>query len=226
MTDTQLMLLDNIAYFSNISQRYTEKNRQYTIADLVQDYKNGNLNNTLAQVSGDDFDRIISYIEADEELMNLTFTSVSPNDDGTTGFCLQDSYNNLYVIFAGDYAYSKSWVDNFIGGVEESTDEQEAALKYYMSCIDSAEIVGNIYVSGHSKGGNLAQYVTLMANGKYAVDYCLSYDGQGFSNSFMKKYAAEIEQNGSKITSISANYDYVHCVLRGLLFSGCWSSVG
>ena len=43
MTNAQLMLLDNIAYFSNISQKYTESNKQYTIADFVQDYKDGNL---------------------------------------------------------------------------------------------------------------------------------------------------------------------------------------
>lgn len=30
----------------------------------------------------------------------------------------------------------------------------------------------------------------------------------------MSKYADEIAANGSKITSISANYDFVHCVLN------------
>ena len=151
---------------------------------------------------------------AKTSLMDLQVINVSSTDSGTHGFCVKDSENNITVIYSGDYAYSDSWVDNFVGAVKEDSNEQENALIFFEDCMKKAEEygdVGNVTVSGHSKGGNLAQYVTILSED---VDYCLSYDGQGFSDQFISYYADKIAANGSKITSISANYDFVHCALN------------
>lgn len=52
----------------------------------------------------------------------------------------------------------------------------------------------NIVVSGHSKGGNLAEYVALLSDN---VVRAISYDGQGFSNDFYEKHR-NINRNKSK----------------------------
>ena len=73
----------------------------------------------------------------------------------------------------------------------------------------------NIYVTGHSKGGNKAQYVTLMSNHANLVDECHSFDGQGFSDeaiqSFKEKYGEEGYQEVlKKMYGYNGANDYVN----------------
>ena len=91
-----------------------------------------------AVVLGDDFDKVISYIEKNPSLMNLQIINVSSTESGTHGFCVKDSNNNISVIYAGDYSYSNSWVDNFVGAVEEDSTEQDNALTFFNDCINKA----------------------------------------------------------------------------------------
>ena len=206
--------MDNIAYFAELSDQFAKDPNGFKVSTIVQGYKNGVYSIPIDIVASDDFDKIISYVESNPSLMELEIINVSKTDSGTHGFCVKDSDNNVTVIYSGDYSYSDSWVDNFVGAVQEDSTEQENALTFFEESMEIAKSMGevsNVTVSGHSKGGNLAQYVTIRSDD---VDYCLSYDGQGFSDVFMEKYAPQIAANGSKITSISANYDFVHCVLN------------
>lgn len=41
-------------------------------------------------------------------------------------------------------------------------------------------------MSGHSKGGNKAQYVTMFSQNRDVIDTCVALDGQGFSDSAME----------------------------------------
>ncbi|MBP3415504.1 MAG: DUF2974 domain-containing protein, partial [Clostridia bacterium] len=66
-------------------------------------------------------------------------------------------------------------------------------------------------VSGHSKGGNEAQYVTIVTD---RIKRCVSYDGQGFSKKFLEKFAELIKKRAHKIISISNSWDYVNCLLH------------
>lgn len=214
MENNELILLDNIAYFDQLYDEYSKNPNGFTVGSIVEGYKSGVYSTPIDMVASNDFDKVISYIENNPSLMDLQVINVSSTESGTHGFCVKDSNNNISVIYSGDYSYSDSWVDNFVGAVQEDSTEQDNALTFFNECLDKAKefgVVGEVNVSGHSKGGNLAQYVTIVSG---MVDNCLSYDGQGFSDAFMQKYVDEIAQNGSKITSISANYDYIHCVLN------------
>ena len=42
----------------------------------------------------------------------------------------------------------------------------------------------DITVTGHSKGGNMSQYATVMCSGQ--VSKCISFDGQGFNKDFIE----------------------------------------
>ena len=66
-------------------------------------------------------------------------------------------------------------------------------------------------MTGHSKGGNKAKYITLLDD---SVDRCVSFDGQGFSDEFMEKYEDQIAQNQHKIENNNVDYDYVNLLLN------------
>lgn len=96
--------------------------------------------------------------------------------------------------------------DNGEGAYTSVTNEQFEALKF----INNLNY-DNITVSGHSKGGNKAQYVTILSS---KIKKCVSVNGQGFSNSFLESYREEINKNQSKIVCINAEYDYVSCLFN------------
>lgn len=100
------------------------------------------------------------------------------------------------------------WHDNGQRGYLSDTDQQKAALKY----IESLPY-NNITVTGHSKGGNKAQYVTILSD---KVVRCLSLDGSGFSKEFIEKYKDRINERADKITSISAEYDCVNILFNSI----------
>ena len=92
---------------------------------------------------------------------------------------------------------------------------QEEALDYMETLKKSGvfEKYDNVYVTGHSKGGNEATLVTMVYSD--VIDRCISGDGQGFSPEFveyMKKTLgperfAEIQD---KMYGFHANNDYVN----------------
>lgn len=66
----------------------------------------------------------------------------------------------------------------------------------------------NIYVSGHSKGGNKAQYVGVLRGSE--IEHVYSFDGQGFSRAFVNRYQDEIDIYADKITNICNEFDYIN----------------
>ena len=92
---------------------------------------------------------------------------------------------------------------------------QEEALDYMESLKKSGvfEKYDNVYVTGHSKGGNEATLVTMVYSD--VIDRCLSGDGQGFSPEFveyMKKTLGpeEFAKIQDKMYGFHANNDYVN----------------
>ena len=77
--------------------------------------------------------------------------------------------------------------------------------------VNSLSMHTKITVSGHSKGGNKAQFITIHSP---LVDRCFSFNGQGFSpeaiNSLKKEYGFQFDKQKKKIISISSENDYVN----------------
>lgn len=97
------------------------------------------------------------------------------------------------------------WHDNGVGAYTAVTPQQEEALKWIEGLSYSS-----VTVTGHSKGGNKAQFVAIMSD---KVDRCVSFDGQGFSMEFMAQNRDRILENSSKITCIADKYDFVNCLM-------------
>ena len=119
--------------------------------------------------------------------------------------CTFERDDQVYISFRGTPA--RSWLDNAKAFVEDlytavgiarteikvdtelkryTSPMQEEALDYMESLKKSGvfEKYGNVYVTGHSKGGNEATLVTMIYSD--VIDRCISGDGQGFSPEFVR----------------------------------------
>ncbi|WP_315081288.1 Mbeg1-like protein [uncultured Clostridium sp.] len=150
---------------------------------------------------------VLKQIQENDKLNNLKIDNVEVDNNGVKTACFIDKHDNAYVVFRGTKTIEE-WGDNGEGAYMSDTPEQISALKY----INNLKYT-NITVTGHSKGGNKAKYVTLLSN---KINRCVSFDGQGFSNEFINRYSKEINKNKDKIISINAKYDYVNCLLNSI----------
>ncbi|MBW6409554.1 Mbeg1-like protein [Clostridium weizhouense] len=208
LSDSELLLLSNFIYLN--LDTFKEKSVKKIINDIL--YK-GKLNQAILTngeckevVKKSEWISIIEQIYNDSNLMKLKIEYIETDTNGvkTATFIYKDS---ITVVFRGTKTLHE-WGDNGEGAYKIDTSEQIKALNYINNIPYK-----NIVVTGHSKGGNKAKYVTLLSD---KVNKCISFDGQGFSNEFINKYKNEILKNKNKIISISAKYDYVNCLLNSI----------
>lgn len=137
------------------------------------------------------------------------------NNDYITACTFRDpETNDIYVCFCG--TRDGQWIDDGEALVNENSVMQEEAVKYFDYIYEKyGDYGGKIIVTGHSKGGNEAQYVTL--HSKYAdqIDLCLSYDGQGMSERGVDAIIQEkgqefFDEQCEKMYSICGDSDPVH----------------
>ena len=143
-------------------------------------------------------------------------------------------------IEAGTTFLTTSWKSNTGGAVKSDTGEQLREVEFYEDAVDAArdylsrtadvsygktgdeEKELKITVSGHSAGGNHAEYVTVAYkqssryNKNNDIGECVSFDSQGFSESFFEKYNIEIKDRASKITSYSPTVSIVDPLLQDI----------
>ena len=122
---------------------------------------------------------------------------------------------DVYVAYRG--TGDGRWYDNGDALGSEKSPYQDDALDFFDGEMRRMGVTEetNVYVTGHSKGGNQAQYVTLASEYAGLIDLCISLDGEGFSPeaiAMIRKtrgdefYREQIE----KMYSISGNDDFVN----------------
>ena len=160
-------------------------------------------------------------------------TDYNNKKGGMKSCALTDAKGAVHIIFAGTGA--GEWIDNGEGlsGVPEynlyskydkmgkllyttpvsddyATEQQAEALNWWSKLSAKIDLNVPIIVSGHSKGGNKAQFVAVNSQ---LVTECYSFDGQGFSPEaigMFKAHFSDYETRRSKIYSLSADNDYVN----------------
>ena len=153
-----------------------------------------------------------------EEIGSLKICCQSANmgyDSGTAACTFQSGdKSSYYVVYRG--TGDGEWPDNGLGMTEESTTQQNRALSYFEEVVETLDIgkESQIIVTGHSKGGNKAQFVTMETKYENLVDACYSVDGQGFSetaiNKWKDRYGDEkYDKRREKIYGIHGENDYV-----------------
>lgn len=210
LTDKELLLLSNYMYM-DIS--VTKGNIKDILASL-QDAK-GNIDPSLISASGgiadEDTLTILNEMNAaSDDFKALRVTEVV-NSEGIRGACFENIDGEGTVVFRGTGGGYQSWADNILGGYQKDTAMQKEAA-YFIN--QQCGRYSHLTVAGHSKGGNLAQYVTVMCSDQ--VDRCVSYDGQGHNRNFIMSNSEKVRQARGKITSIFAHNDFVNILLTGI----------
>lgn len=211
LSEEQLLLLANYEYFACSVNKGTI---QENIDKLKRDDGSFDMEKVIAEgatgdiISDEDAVDILKRLEADDRLASLERTRAI-NDGGIRATLYTDSENkNPTLVFRGTGGTYKAWKDNVLGEYEPDTRLQKVAADFVRyECGDYSGIT----VTGHSKGGNLSQYVTVVCGDQ--IDRCISYDGQGFGKNFLKEHEEEISIAKEKIISISGFNDFVNILL-------------
>ncbi len=237
LSNYQLILLDNLIYlgiFEKLKGVKTVENvindllngeiSQYWKDELAEDQSDKN-NPGQCMMKEDEWKEVLRAIEADEVLCSLVISDVvdadSDPDRENTNFraaCFTlkngEEIEETVIVFRGTHG-AYTWNDNGEGAVVSDSNSQKEALDYVNRI--GAKLTTNgtitVTVTGHSKGGNLAQYIAICAN-NLTVDRCVSFDGQGFSNEFFETYEIAILANQDKLYSVNSSRDFVNPLMN------------
>lgn len=235
LDEDQLAMVNTLIYQEDFGSAYSqcleEQKRQaerqaepLTMGDLLGFMNDGTSRDDY--LSDEDYRTLIETMASDTEISSLTIRDFTPSGSAPAHAPEQDaeSYRqtginltlsdkatgDLYIVYKGTQDASE-WQDNFEGLLETDTDSQRRAAAYADLMIDRyGTDDGQVIVSGHSKGGNKAMYVTVTDE---RVDTCYSFDGQGFGTGFHQKYAAQIEQRKERIYAYNYEGDFVSSLL-------------
>lgn len=126
---------------------------------------------------------------------------------GQSAVFLSPEASEAVVVFKGTQS-SEEWGDNFAGVNLSDTPQQRNALQWFRQAYRGLGLQQyRITVTGHSKGGNKAKYVSILDE---RVSQCVSFDGQGFSDAFITKYSAQIASRQRLVENHNAEYDFVN----------------
>ncbi|MDR2889444.1 MAG: DUF2974 domain-containing protein [Lachnospiraceae bacterium] len=150
--------------------------------------------------------------------LTIGIQSVNMGFDSGTSACLfqEPGAGTIYVVYRG--TGDGEWLDNGRGLTMETTIQQERALTYFEQAMEQGGFTEaqRIIITGHSKGGNKAQFVTMESDARYAalIDRCISVDGQGFSNEAVVRWqqglgVAEYQTRTGKLYGINGENDFI-----------------
>ncbi|MBR4626792.1 MAG: DUF2974 domain-containing protein [Ruminococcus sp.] len=204
-TDKELQLATQIAYI-NVTDTYTSFTSE------------GQTSVSLRELA-DRSDTIRTELEQKgipESLWDKwSITAVGDNNDAT-GFaaCIIDTGDgNAITAFRGSEAMGTDetslkniqhdWIEADLGLLNSTETNQYRDAQQFLK--DNAALLNSydkVNLTGHSLGGNLAEYSTIIADecgvGKN-FERCVSFDGPGFSQEFIDHYRELIDKNAGKV---------------------------
>lgn len=219
LTTEQVLLLNNLMYMnagSPFQDLYSQEGK--TLGEVLNAIDINAIDNSKEYgtfTTGKEWKDILNAVKNDERLSSVRVAAVHDDGRGGKSILFANPTDNEAIVLYKGTGSSTEWKDNFLGGSGTdcadgvSTAQQESALEWYQSL--ELDQYDTITVSGHSKGGNKAKYVTIMDS---RVDRCLSFDGQGFSDEFYDKYGDKIARNQDKIHNHNVDGDYVNILLN------------
>lgn len=214
LTDQELLILDNFMYMDGS----VSSGKEYgTLGALADDYladPNLWVMDEWSQETIDQYTDILTQIKDNENLRNLGMGEATPmeTDNMIRARCFveYDAEGNVaghVVATRGTGGTWEAWKDNCEGVYEAETPCQGLMLDFVETLP-----YNDITMTGHSKGGNMAMYVTAMAGDQ--VVRCVSFDGQGFGEAFYDNISKEdLADASAKTTSVYTHNDFVNPLL-------------
>lgn len=124
--------------------------------------------------------------------------------------------NAIYLVFRG--TGDGKWIDNGDGLTKESSFMQKVAMEFFNIFIEKKYLYDyqgkEIIVTGHSKGGNLAQFITMSSIYSDLIYKTYSFDGQGFSKLAVENFKINLDyipfyNQINKIYAINGQNDFI-----------------
>lgn len=207
-----MSVLSSLIYVEDL---FSEGDTVYSAVRKYQlfDYKDGE----AAMMSSDELQTLLYTVLNNKDIYdNMKIKNVKESGAGSD--CDRNVAINygddLIVVYRGT-AGPYEWNDNGEAAYSNVTltTQQKSALAYYEKMRNMFGNNGNIYVTGHSKGGNKSQVVGILND---EVTGVYSFDGQGQGNAFLLQFKDEIERNRHKVINICNRYDYVNILLHSV----------
>ncbi len=198
-TDEEMRLFTQIAY-ADLSDAYIRMQGEhpgrsvFTIAELEK-YAKKNFPNA-------ELDSLKCLSIEQKNMWTIAAVHDTNDDNGFYGCIIETSPGESVIAFRGSEDLKDpgnlqhDWYEADLKLLNSIQTKQQAEVevflkenKRYLKSCDS------ISLTGHSLGGNLADYGTLVSH-KYGfddkIDQCISFDGPGFSNEFIEAHYNEI----------------------------------
>ena len=218
VSDEKLMLLEQVTYMDKGVYETLGFDYPNDRKEILQKIQNLDLNEATIKklsnlkvddtsITGGEWIDIIKAVKSDKELAD--YKCVDYNQDAGA-FCFENSKTNEAIVaFRGTNRSNNEWPDNAVGLCASDTPSQIVAADY----VNKLTKYDGISLVGHSKGGNKAQYCTIVAE-DVNITNCVSMDGEGFSKEFLEKYDSRIAEKGSMIKDYSYKGDFVNILLN------------
>ncbi len=213
----ELLLLSNFVYIpacagddaiEDIIGRYRDESGGFTDESVAAAAAGGGMSvSDVCTV----FQKMDEQIKEDPDFGRLSAARRLDEKDVRAICYTNEEDANPVVVFRGTGGTKEAWVDNFEGAYADDTRIQKVADDFVRY---ECGIYEDIVVTGHSKGGNMAQYVTVKREDM--IESCVSFDGQGFGNVFIEDNTALVPKASPKITSICAYNDFVNILLTSI----------
>jgi len=227
LTTEQLLLLNNLMYLEPAEGPYPE----------LEDYAGQRIRDWMGAVdlsgitepdpdypgmtTAGEWMNIVIAAWNEPFLMDMRILTAYTDLSEGGGLCKSAVFINAdsadaVVVFKGTELVlgSSQWKDNFFSGNTADTPHQLKALEWYQEVYRKYHLEQfEVTVTGHSKGGNKAKYITIRDR---TVDRCVSFDGEGFSDQFFTKYAVEILHREKKIENHCVDFDYISPLLNDI----------
>ena len=217
----EVLLLENLTYMANLFPLSSILNAKgKTIEKFLDEIDMEAIEDDFDYASympGIDWKNIIKAIRKNKKLLSTRviethLDSAYGGGGGVSCVFICDENNEAVVAFRG--TATNEWIDDFLGANQIDSLQQINALEWYNMVYAKYKLNKyTVTITGHSKGGNKAKYITILNN---TVDRCISFDGQGFSDKFMDHYKKEILERQSIIDNNNIDFDYVNILMNDI----------
>lgn len=219
--DTRCMLLQQLVYFDFDSN--CDFKRGQTLGEWISNFKNNKYYNSQDEkVFSTFYKKVIDSVAKDPVLCGMKISDVNKprsDDSGLIVAFVDERKNSAIVTFKGTER-EVEWADNarFLkynadGNDGVSTRFQEESLKFYRKWHENNKNIKDIVVSGHSKGGNNATYVTVMDDTN-SIRKAVIVNPVGFTKEFYDKYGDRINAKRDIIYNNINEHDAIPVLLN------------
>lgn len=212
LSERELLMLSNYLYMEHSVTKGTIRDALTQLYNEYGEIDSAKLVGLSGGMNTQDATTILNEMNrSSEQFKSLRVTQTIDNGEIRGACFVNPDTGKATVVFRGTGGGYRAWTDNVLGQYMRDTRMQKQAVDFLeQECGNYDQIT----VAGHSKGGNLAQYATVLCPER--VNRCVSFDGQGFNRDFINSYRDQIMLARPKIKSVSAHNDFVNILLLSI----------